>query len=189
MTLVIILLLIIVLLVAAIIAMMITGWPGRQQSDIERLGADLRREIAESRGDSIRLLQSIRSEVEDAVEETLNREIAFFARHSGIGPQRSQTSGGDTQKRSAPAFTGGLAAQPKGVAQSSGRAMQLSLFAAETAPDSKQAAPPPPVSVQKEPVPPLPPKPDEAEPMERVQAVIYDDIPDIGDIADLDDLD
>ena len=94
-----------------------------------------------------------------------------------------QTPAGGTQKRSAPAFYGGRAAQ------SSGRALQLSLFAAETAPDSKQAAPPPPTSVQKEPVPPLPPKPDDAEPMERVQGVIYDDIPDIGDIADLDDLD
>ncbi len=183
MTLVIVLLFVIVLLLAAIIAMMVTGWPGRHRSEIELLGADLRREIAESRGDSIRLLQSIRSEVEDAVEESLNREMASLIKHGGVGHPSMSDRRTDTGNHASPPVSSNLAVQNRGVMQRPGRPGQLSLFAAES-PDETSS----PVPVPQEPETGLAPKSDDP-PMEKVQAVIYDDIPDMGDIPDIDDLD
>ncbi|RXK81586.1 hypothetical protein EST62_11565 [Chlorobaculum sp. 24CR] len=76
MTLVIILLTLIVLLLATIIAMLVTGWPGKQKEEMERLGNGLRREMAEQRSDSLQLMKVIRIEIEEAVRESVEREIA-----------------------------------------------------------------------------------------------------------------
>jgi FtsZ-interacting cell division protein ZipA len=71
-----VLLAVIVLLLVAIIAMLVTGWPGKQKEEMERLGNGLRREMAEQRSDSLQLMKVIRIEIEEAVRESVEREIA-----------------------------------------------------------------------------------------------------------------
>ena len=82
MNLLILLLSLVILLLLVIIAMLATGWPGRQREEIERLGNSLRREILEQRGDSLQLMKSIRIVVEDAVRESVDKEMAAAAPRS-----------------------------------------------------------------------------------------------------------
>jgi FtsZ-interacting cell division protein ZipA len=79
MMLVTILLGVIVVLLLVIIAMLVTGWPGKQREEMERLGNSLRREMAEQRSDSLQLMKSLRIVVEDAVKESVEKEIAAAA--------------------------------------------------------------------------------------------------------------
>lgn len=76
MTLVTLLLAVIVLLLLVIIAMLLTGWPGRQREELERVGNSLRREMAEHRAESIRMMNAIRITVEDSIQESVEREMA-----------------------------------------------------------------------------------------------------------------
>ncbi|NTU92756.1 MAG: hypothetical protein HGB29_03565 [Chlorobiaceae bacterium] len=75
---IILLLIIMLLLLIAIVAIMVTGWPGREQAEIERIGNSLHREMAEHRTESIQLLHAIRIEIEDSVKESIEREMAAY---------------------------------------------------------------------------------------------------------------
>jgi FtsZ-interacting cell division protein ZipA len=70
---------VIVVLLLVIIAMLVTGWPGRQREEMERLANALRREMAEQRSDSLQLMKSLRIVVEDAVKESVEKELAAAA--------------------------------------------------------------------------------------------------------------
>ena len=170
MSITIVLLVVILLLLAVIIAMMVTGWPGRQRAEIEKTVSVLRREMAEHRGDSIRLMQSIRTEVEDAVQEALDREMTFQRSITvPAGPGSKEGAAGNSKENGAVS------------ANTEKPVRQMSLF-------QQQAEPRQPVSSET----PEEPEPDakeaDAEPMEKVQAVLHDDIPDIEDIQDLEDI-
>jgi FtsZ-interacting cell division protein ZipA len=87
-----ILLIVIVLLLAVIIVMLVTGWPGRQKEEIERLGNSLRREMAEQRSDNLQLMKAIRIVIEDAVRESVEREMAAAAPKGRTKRGRSKAS-------------------------------------------------------------------------------------------------
>ena len=174
MSITIVLLVVILLLLAVIIAMMVTGWPGRQRAEIEKTVSVLRREMAEHRGDSIRLMQSIRTEVEDAVQEALDREMTFQRSITvPAGPGSKEGAAGNSKENGAVS------------ANTEKPVRQMSLFQQQA--ESRQ-----PVSSETPEETPEEPEPDaketDAEPMEKVQAVLHDDIPDIEDIQDLEDV-
>ena len=73
-----VLLIVIVLLLLGIVAMMLTGWPGREQKEIEKTGQDLRRELAQHRADSIQLLHAMRIELEESFRETIEEQVESF---------------------------------------------------------------------------------------------------------------
>ncbi|UZJ42395.1 hypothetical protein OO006_05405 [Prosthecochloris sp. SCSIO W1101] len=178
-----ILLLIILMLLVFILAMMFTVLPKRQHAEIEKAVSALRREMAEYRGDSMRLMQAIRNEVEEAVQESLDREVADFMRGRG----RSAVPSACSDTPVSPACEGksdGLVKEGKTNVQGQGGTVrcsrQLSLF--------EQTGPVAPVSsAEKE---KMDKKPDvsESEEMERIHVIIDDDIPDIDDIPDLEDI-
>lgn len=198
MSLVTLLLLVILLLLAAIVFMLVTGWPGAHRRDIEKAASSLRREMAEHRSDSMRLMQVIRTEVEDAVQESLDRELAALAGNRGMVSPPAQPSAITPRiagQGSPPAGSGIdssssvlTAAAAAGWAETEAlrRSRQLSLFTSP--PESAETRPPEgpqPASVDTPPVQ----KESGTEGMVKVDAVLHDDIPDMGDIPDLDDLD
>ena len=175
-----VLLLIILILLVAVIILMFTIWPRRQRAEIEKAISGLRREMAEHRGDSIRLMQVIRNEVEDAVQEVLEHEMTdYFRRGSGSQAtlQRSRNASADPGLQEASGSSGeNIAASP----DAEDRAQQMSLFQ-ERAKGGK------PLSSEAAEESETETKETDAEPMEKVQAVLHDDIPDIDDIPDLED--
>ena len=174
------LLLIILMLLVFILAMMFTVLPRRQRAEIEKAISALRREMAEYRGDSMRLMQVIRNEVEDAVQESLDREMADYMRgrgRSAIPPSCSEVPvcEGKTD--------GSFEEGKKNVQGKDGKAKystQLSLF--------EQTVPVEPVSSSEKEIMDKKPDEPESEEMERIQVIIDDDIPDIDDIPDLEDI-
>ena len=177
------LLLIILVLLIAVIIMMFTVWPRRQRAEMEKAVSALRREMAEHRGDSIRLMQAIRNEVEDTVKESLEHEMTdFFGRgvskasfHRPVNTAAQQGSKeeiGNNLEENIAATVG-----PENSAE------QMSLFQ-EQAKSKQQRPSETPEKLEPETVT----KETNIEPMERVQAVLHDDIPDIDDIPDLDDV-
>ena len=81
-----VLLLIILILLVAVLVLMFTVWPARQRVEIEKAVSGLRREMAEHQGNSVRLIQTIRNDVEDAVQESLEREMGDFMRSGAHAP-------------------------------------------------------------------------------------------------------
>lgn len=125
MTLVTLLLAVIVLLLLVIIAMLLTGWPGRQREELERVGNSLRREMAEHRAESIRMMNAIRITVEDSIKESVEREMA------AARPRRSRKSASKAAQAVVPESVD--AAQDNDVAteesvQSVLEARQISIF-------------------------------------------------------------
>ncbi|WP_287371824.1 hypothetical protein [Prosthecochloris sp.] len=175
-----ILLLIILMLLVFILAMMFTVLPRRQHAEIEKAVSALRREMAEYRGDSMRLMQAIRNEVEDAVQESLDREVADFMRSRG----RSAVPPPCSEVPVCEGKSAGSVKEGKKNAQGQGGtakySTQLSLFE-QTGPVASVS------SAEKEKVDKMPDEP-ESEEMERIQVIIDDDIPDIDDIPDLEDI-
>ncbi|MCG8342584.1 MAG: hypothetical protein MI684_07090 [Chlorobiales bacterium] len=177
-----ILLLIILIVLVVIVVLMFTVWPRRQSAEIEKAVSALRREMAEHRGDSIRLVQAIRNEVEDAVLETLQHEITdLFRRGAGqtsfqrpIDASADPASKKRTTENSAQRIEVSMSAEKP--------ARQMSLFQEQT--KSKQLAS---SETPEESKPDGDTKDADTEPMERVQAVLHDDIPDIDDLPDLED--
>ncbi|HED30678.1 MAG TPA: hypothetical protein ENN50_03105 [Prosthecochloris aestuarii] len=169
---VIILLVIILLLLCVVVALLVTGWPGWQRKELERLGANIRREMAEQRGDFLRILQNIRTDVEDAIGDAMSREGGYAGhRYRSAPPARVPDEPGPqngTQTSERPV--------KRNVVKRC-EAEQLSLFSVSS---------PAPVPTVDKPRKQVVPKEDADVPMERVQAVIHDDIPDIGDIKDID---
>lgn len=179
------LLLIIMILLAAVIILMFTVWPRRQRAEIEKAVSALRREMAEHRGDSIRLMQAIRNEVEDTVQEVLEHEMTDYFRRGTPAQtsfQRAATTSADTVSAEGERMTqreGDTVAPAKeNVAQ------QMSLFQQRV--ESKRPAFSESPEEHKEQVPDT--KQADAEPMEKVQAVLHDDIPDIDDLPDIEDV-
>lgn len=177
MTTVIILLFIVILLLAAIIAMMATGWPGRDRAGLDGAAEAMRREMAEHRSESVRLLNSIRIKVEDSVKESIEREMANYGSRS-----RSRAPKG---KAARDASAPGEAAQPPAeaevleapAAESILAARQLPLFGEKpVAPIHDEPAATPPAAA------PQPPTA-KAEEIELVPETIFvgyiDDIPDV----------
>ena len=193
-----VLLVFVLLLLVAIVVMLVTGWPGRLRAELERTTSALRREMAEHRGDSMRLMQAIRAEVEDAVQETLDREMASYGRNrrgasfppqdQGVTSQASgQTHGAGVGSGAASASVSAAAAAGTAWVTSGPveESRQLSLFTPSPAEDETPLVPEPPAVPDA-----APPDPQEnREGMTKVDAVLHDDSPDIDDIPDLDDLD
>uniref|UniRef100_B3EQT6 Uncharacterized protein n=1 Tax=Chlorobium phaeobacteroides (strain BS1) TaxID=331678 RepID=B3EQT6_CHLPB len=192
-----VLLLIILILLVAVLVLMFTVWPARQRVEIEKAVSGLRREMAEHQGNSVRLIQTIRNDVEDAVQESLEREMGDFMRSGAHAPaplRRSvvmQSSAGQDEVSSGfsanasdtplSAWTG-VSLEEEAEAQRQSR--QLSLFMSQPALPASSASPHP-VSEVSVPVSVV----TSAEEMEKVHAVLHDDIPDMGDLPDIDDPD
>jgi len=83
---------IIILLLLLVIAMLATGWPGRQQVEMERIGNSLRREMAEQRSDNLQLMKAVRMVIEDAVRESVECEMAVLAPKGRSKRGRSKAS-------------------------------------------------------------------------------------------------
>lgn len=126
MTLVIVLLVVIVLLLAVIIAILVTGWPGRQREEIDRLGNSLRREMAEQRSESLQLMKSLRIVVEDAVKESVEKEMASSRPRSGRARKSASSKASDAATVQEAVVSEG---EPDNGCQLSVlQAMQISLF-------------------------------------------------------------
>jgi len=180
------LLLIILILLVAVIVLMFTIWPARQRAEIEKAVSGLRREMAEHQGNSVRLIQTIRNDVEDAVQESLEREMADFMR-SGAGSQTSFQRPATTSVATC-LSEGGRMSQREGDTATQDKesvAQQLSLFQQQVD-AARPALSESPVKLKEQ---VADKKQVSAEPMEEVQAVLHDDIPDMGDLPDIDDLD
>jgi len=191
-----VLLLIILILLVAVLVLMFTVWPARQRTEIEKAVSGLRREMAEHQGNSVRLIQTIRNDVEDAVQESLEREMGDFMRsgaHSPAPLRRSvvmQSSAGQDEVSSGfsanasdtPLSGGAEVSREEAEAQRQSR--QLSLFMSQPALPVSSASPHP-VSEVSVPASVV----TSAEEMEKVHAVLHDDIPDMCDLPDIDDPD
>jgi len=167
MIIVMILLAVIILLLGLIIFMMVTGWPGRQREELDRLGNGLRREMAEQRSDSLQLMKAIRIEIEDAVRESVEREMAAAAPR---GRSRRGTRKKVQEVDSGAALDMGSAEEAdNGSYEPPLQAMQISLFSEKpvTAESSKLLAD-------------VPEKPVELKPeAETIHMGYIDDIPDV----------
>lgn len=171
-----VLLLIVLVLLVANIVMMFTVWPRRQRAEIEKAVSALRREMAEHRGDSIRLIQTVRNEVEDAVQESLEHEMTSFQRSiiASVEAASKEGAAGNSEENIA------------ALTEAEKQAQQMSLFQ-EKAGSGQQV----PSEAPEEPEPDEPEddaEESEAEPMERVRADMHDDIPDIDDLPDIEDV-
>jgi hypothetical protein len=130
MNLLILLLSLVILLLLVIIAMLATGWPGRQREEIERLGNSLRREMAEQRSDNLQLMKAIRIVIEDAVKESVEREVASSRPRSGRSRKAASSKAQD-----AATVRECVAAEEEpdnGTQLSALQAMQISLFPDKT---------------------------------------------------------
>jgi hypothetical protein len=88
------LLIIIVLLLIGVVALLVTGWTLTETNDIERTGQDIRRELAQQRADTVRLLHSMRIELEDSLREVIEQKFDSF--------EVRQSRGSSRRRRSAP---------------------------------------------------------------------------------------
>jgi hypothetical protein len=70
-----VLLIIIVVLLLTVLALLSTGWPGREQKEIEEIGRELRRELAQQRADSVQLFHAMRLDLDDFLRETLDMKL------------------------------------------------------------------------------------------------------------------
>lgn len=97
---VIVLLCIVILLLAVIIAMMATGWPKNERGELERIAGSIRREMAESRGESVRLLHAMRGDLEDSLREVIERQMESFSPPASRsrGSSRRSTASGRSSK-------------------------------------------------------------------------------------------
>lgn len=68
-----------VVLLLAILAILLSGWPGRERRALEDLGRELRRELAQSRTDTVQLLHAMKIELEESLREAVEEEVASLA--------------------------------------------------------------------------------------------------------------
>lgn len=127
MTVVIVLLAVIILLLAFIIAMLLTGWPGRQRDEMERIGNSLRREMAEQRSDNLQLMKAIRIVIEDAVRESVEKEMMAVAPR-GRSRRNSRKKIQEAVDLGSESFIAGDEDADNGSYESPLQAMQISLF-------------------------------------------------------------
>jgi FtsZ-interacting cell division protein ZipA len=83
-----VLLIAIVVLLLAILALLVTGWPGRERKEIEEIGRELRRELAQQRADSVQLLHAMRIELDESLRETLEQKLDSLATFGSRSPNR-----------------------------------------------------------------------------------------------------
>ncbi|UWX58208.1 hypothetical protein NY406_02730 [Chlorobaculum sp. MV4-Y] len=133
MTVVIVLLALIILLLVLIIAMLVTGWPGRQREEMEKIGNSLRREMAEQRSDNLQLMKAIRIVIEDAVRESVEKEMVAAAPR-GRSRRNSRKKGQEAVDLGSESFIAGDEDADNGSYESPLQAMQISLFSETPAP-------------------------------------------------------
>jgi hypothetical protein len=140
MNLLILLMAVVILLLIVIISLLVTRWPGKQREEIERLGNGLRREMAEQRSESLQLMKSLRIVVEDAVKESVEKELASAPPRSrsrkGTRKKGQEVEPGSTQETTTAedeADNGGY--------ESPLQAMQIPLFSEKPVPAQPSAAP------------------------------------------------
>ncbi len=167
MTLVIVLMIVIILLLGVIIAMLVTGWPGHQREEVEQIGNNLRREMSELRSDSLQLMKAIRIEIEDAVRESVEREMAAAAPRG----RSRRTSRKKVQEVDSGSVPNSAAAEEadNGSYESPLQTMQISLFS------EKPTAAEPPKTVAAVPEKPVAPQPK----AETIYMGYIDDLPDV----------
>ncbi|NTU44448.1 MAG: hypothetical protein HGA99_02845 [Chlorobiaceae bacterium] len=85
-----VLLLAVVLLLLAVLFILLTGWPGRVQKEIEHTGMELRRELSQHRADSLQLLHAMRIELEESLRETIEQKLDAVAVDSRRTAERSK---------------------------------------------------------------------------------------------------
>ncbi|MEI6758168.1 MAG: hypothetical protein WCK85_09950 [Chlorobium sp.] len=168
----IVLLIVIVLLLLAILALLLTGWPGREQKELEAIGKELFRELAQQRADSVQLLHAMRSELEDSLTDTLEQKLdAIAALGSRSNNRRKKPVENPLQPEGQGAETdeeNGQFGSSNAQARAVGDERQLGLFTGV----------------------PDPQKPKDKAPAELGVRFIcaIDDIPDVNDLADFEDL-
>ncbi|AAM72657.1 MAG TPA: hypothetical protein DEB17_01540 [Chlorobaculum sp.] len=168
MNLLILLLAVIILLLLVIITMLATGWPGKQREEVERLGNSLRREILEQRSGNLQLMKSLRIVIEDAVRESVEKEMMAVAPR-GRSRRNSRKKIQEAVDLGSELFIAGDEDADNGSYESPLQAMQLSLFSEMT--ERVQAAAVPDAS---------PDKTKEREPEgETIHMGYVDDIPDV----------
>lgn len=167
------LLIVIVVLLLVVLALLFTGWPGREQKEIEEIGRELRRELAQQRADSVQFFHAIRMELEESlretVEEKLDSVVALCRRQNNRRkkpleyPLQPDARGADNDEEN-----GHFSLSNAHEARSAEDERQLGLFEGSHEPQ----------------------KPKDNAPAESVVSFIcaIDDIPDINDLPDVDDL-
>jgi hypothetical protein len=154
MSLVTMLLCVIVFLLLVIFVMLTTLWPRRLRDEMDRLGNGLRREIAEQRSDNLKIMKSLRIVVEDAVKESVEKELASAPPRSR---SRKSARAKALEAETVPEAVAAEEAQDNGAQLTVLQAMQIPLF-----PEKSEAAQPAP------------------EP-ETIHMGFVDDIPEIGE--------
>ncbi|MEI6691112.1 MAG: hypothetical protein WCL43_00160 [Chlorobium sp.] len=85
-----------IVLLLGILALLLIGWPGRELKEIEKIGRELRRELAQQRADSIQLLHAMRIELEESIRETLENQcgsLELMNRRSSSGQNKLSFNG------------------------------------------------------------------------------------------------
>ena len=83
-----VLLIVIVVLLLIVLALLFTGWPGREQKEIEEIGRELRRELAQQRADSVQFFHAMRMELDDSLRETLELKLDSIVALNGQSHNR-----------------------------------------------------------------------------------------------------
>ncbi|NTU97887.1 MAG: hypothetical protein HGA62_08770 [Chlorobiaceae bacterium] len=86
------LLILIVLLLTGVIALLVTGWTLTEKNDIERIGQDIRRELAQQRADTVQLLHSMRIELEESIREVIEQKFNALEAMQSRGNSRRRKS-------------------------------------------------------------------------------------------------
>ena len=138
MSLVTMLLCVIVFLLLVIFVMLTTLWPRRLRDEMDRLGNGLRREIAEQRSDNLKIMKSLRIVVEDAVKESVEKEMAAAPPR---GRSRKSARAKAQETETVPDVVVAEEEQDNGAQLTVLQTMQIPLFPEKTATDSPATEP------------------------------------------------
>jgi uncharacterized iron-regulated membrane protein len=153
-----------------IVLMLATGWPLKLRDEIERLGNGLRREMAEQKSESHQFMKSIRIVVEDAVRESVEKEMATARPRTGR-PRKSASSKKQENAEAEP-VSGSVTSEEESDNSSQLsllQAMQIPLFAGQQSTAAVVTVPQPDPAGQRS----------EKDPDETIHMGYVDDIPDV----------
>ncbi len=170
------LLVVILLLLVAVVVLLVTGWPGREMKEIEEVGRGFRQELAQHRADSVQLFHSLRIDLDDLMQEKLDKQLdAIAVLNSRSHNKRKNQNAAQTQDPMQAEIS-----MEESDEKSAEYDRQLGLFSVQPGQSSKKE----PRNEPKNEPPPV------EEAFERVESLSldYDDIPDISELPDIDDL-
>ncbi|MEI6846922.1 MAG: hypothetical protein WCK32_02625 [Chlorobiaceae bacterium] len=88
----IVLLIAVVILLLVVLVLLLTGWPGRELKEIEQIGRELRRDLAQNRADYLQFLHTMRIELENSLSEAIEQQLDSFKAQQSRFPVRRQKS-------------------------------------------------------------------------------------------------